>query len=91
MDNYLKLKQKKLYILVILCSSIFISWGNVAHRIMNRNATLSFPAEIDFLLCWADGLADHASDADIRKGSDPSEANKHYIDIDNFPEFISTG
>jgi len=58
---------------------------------MNRNDTLSFPAEIDFLLSWANVLADHASDADSRKGSYPSEQNKHYIDIDNFPEFISTG
>ena len=58
---------------------------------MNQNATLSFPAEIEFLLSWADGLADHASDADSRKSSDPSEENKHYIDIDNFPEFISAG
>ena len=70
---------------------MFISWGNVGHRIINRNATLSFPAKIDFLLYWADGLADHGSDADYRKGSDPTEANKHYIDIDNFPEFISNG
>ena len=91
MDNYLKIKQKKLYVLIILCSWIFISWGNVGHRIMNSNATLSFPAEIDFLISWADGLADHASDADRRKSSDHTEENKHYIDIDNFPEFIATG
>jgi hypothetical protein len=58
---------------------------------MNRNATLSFPVEIEFLFYWADGLAEHGSDADSRKGSDPSESNKHYIDIDNFPEFISAG
>lgn len=84
-------KQKKLYLVIILCSAIFIGWGSVGHRIMNRNATLSFPAEIEFLLSWADGMADHASDADRRKSSDPSEGNKHYLDIDNFPEFIAAG
>ena len=87
----MNLKQKKLNILVILCSILFIGWGNVAHQIINRNATLSFPKEMNFLICWANGLAEHGSDADKRKSSDPSEANKHYIDIDNFPEFLETG
>lgn len=84
-------KNKCFKILILLCSTIFISWGNVGHRIINGNTTLSFPQEIDFLLYWADGLVEHGSDADYRKGSDPSEENKHYIDIDNFPEFIYAG
>jgi len=36
-------------------------------------------------------LAEHASDADIRKAWDPTEGPKHYIDIDNYPEFLNTG
>jgi hypothetical protein len=84
-------KNKCLKIIILLCSTIFISWGNVGHRIINGNSTLSFPEAIDFLLYWKDGLIAHGSDADYRKSSDPSEENKHYIDIDNFPEFIATG
>jgi hypothetical protein len=44
-----------------------------------------------FFETWADLLAAHASDADYRKSSDPTEGPKHYIDIDNYAEFISTG
>lgn len=40
---------------------------------------------------WVSLLAEHASDADIRKAWDPTEGPKHYIDIDNYPEFLNTG
>jgi hypothetical protein len=40
---------------------------------------------------WVGFLRDHASDADYRKDSDPTEAPKHYIDIDNYPVFVSSG
>lgn len=40
---------------------------------------------------WPALLAEHGSDADYRRNSDPSEGPKHYIDIDNYPEFVSTG
>jgi hypothetical protein len=42
-------------------------------------------------MSWADQLALHASDADYRKGDDPTEGPKHFIDIDSYPEFVSTG
>jgi hypothetical protein len=32
-------------------------------------------------------FADHASDADARKGSDPTEGPKHYIDLENIPAY----
>lgn len=38
---------------------------------------------------WPSYLADHASDADDRKATDPTEAPKHYIDIDNYNEFLT--
>jgi hypothetical protein len=40
---------------------------------------------------WSTTLANYASEADYRKNTDPSESPKHYIDIDNYPEFNSTG
>jgi len=42
-------------------------------------------------MIWADSLANHGSDADDRKSWDPNESMRHYIDIDNYAEFISTG
>jgi hypothetical protein len=78
-------------IVLLIISLILVGWGGVGHRIINKKSTESFPSELNFLLYWADSLAAHASDADYRKDWDPTESNKHYIDIDNYPEFISTG
>lgn len=78
-------------IVLLIISLILVGWGGVGHRIINKKSTESFPSELNFLLFWADSLASYASDADYRKDWDPTESNKHYIDIDNYPEFISTG
>jgi len=76
----------------ILCVSlILISWGGTGHRKINTNASLSFNVEMSSFLTWTSYLSDHASDADYRKSTDPSEDPKHYLDIDNFPAFLSTG
>ncbi|MBN1351516.1 hypothetical protein JXJ21_19035 [candidate division KSB1 bacterium] len=84
--------KKALSLLGILYSSyLFIGWGYVGHQIINRNSTLSFPPEMAYFLGWADSLAAHGSDADYRGSTDPTEAHKHYIDIDNYPEFVATG
>jgi hypothetical protein len=40
---------------------------------------------------WTIILADHGSDADKRKSWDPNEDPKHYIDIDDYPEFLLNG
>lgn len=34
-------------------------------------------------------FSQHASDADYRKGSDTAEAPKHYIDLENIPQYAS--
>jgi len=74
--------------LLILCSG----WGSGGHRKINEHATGSFPESMAFLeASWTIILADHGSDADKRKSWDPDEGPKHYIDIDDYPEFILTG
>jgi len=40
---------------------------------------------------WVAFLTEHASDADYRKSTDPTEGPRHYIDIDNYSLFVSTG
>jgi len=83
---------KNRHILIILLLSIFlIGWGRTGHIIINKNSVLSFPPEMNVFSDWADSLAAHGSDADDRKANDPDEGNKHYIDIDNYPEFFATG
>ncbi|MBS1517002.1 MAG: hypothetical protein JSS91_02855 [Bacteroidetes bacterium] len=85
----MKLKRNILFLL--LFTVIFIcGWGSSGHKVISRRATFSFPSPLVFLN-WADSLAAHSSDADARKSSDPNEGPRHFIDIDDYPEFVSTG
>ena len=87
----MKIKSKLLVTAITICSTLFLGWGNVGHRIINTKTILSVTPSMSFWGSWSDSLAAHGSDADYRKSSDPDEAPKHYIDIDNYPEFISNG
>jgi hypothetical protein len=82
---------KVLLPVILVTTFVFFGWGYVGHRIINYNTILSAVSEMEFFETWADSLADHASDADERKSWDPDEAPRHYIDIDNYPEFVETG
>lgn len=77
--------------IILGISLILISWGGVGHSIISANASLSFNSEMSQFNSWVSYLTDHASDADDRKSVDPTESKKHYIDIDNYSEFNSTG
>ncbi|MGE5431549.1 MAG: T9SS type A sorting domain-containing protein [Syntrophomonadaceae bacterium] len=83
-------KLKKLA--AILCSLAFLTgWGGTGHNKINYNTVIFFPKEISQFTSWNTVLAQHASDADTRKNSDPTESNKHFLDIDSYSEFNSTG
>jgi hypothetical protein len=86
------LLKKRIFLPIIFISSfLFLGWGGVGHSIINYRTILSALPEMEFFETWADSLQAHASDADQRKSWDPTEGPKHYIDIDNYPEFIATG
>lgn len=87
------MKNKKLLIVsvILLFSALFIGWGSVGHRIINYRTILTVKPSMSFWGSWSDSLAAHASDADNRRSIDPNEAPKHYINIDNFPEFLANG
>jgi len=87
----MKIKSKLLIAAITICSTLFIGWGNVGHRIINKQTILSVTPAMSFWGNWSDSIAAHGSDADNRKNIDPSEAPKHYIDIDNYPEFVANG
>ncbi len=82
---------QKLYhfLLSALLVILLASWGGTGHYIISLAASNSFNDEMNQFMGWANYLAGHASDADNRKSSDPAEAPKHYIDIDNYTEFNS--
>lgn len=77
------------FVILFVISKEIFGWGNVGHSLINRNSTRHFPQEMVGYQLWSEFLAQHASDADYRKSSDPTEGNKHFIDIDNYQEFLS--
>lgn len=70
---------------------MFLNWGSTGHTWINRKSTESFPISMSTYMIWDDSLANHGSDADDRKSWDSNESMRHYIDIDNYSEFNSTG
>jgi hypothetical protein len=80
----------RIALLFILCLFL-VSWGAVGHKIINSKCPESFPASMVGFQVWSDSLALHASDADNRKDTVKTESPKHFIDIDYYPEFVSTG
>jgi hypothetical protein len=85
------LKNRIFLPIILLSTFLFLGWGYVGHSIINYRTIFSALPEMGFFETWADSLAAHASDADARKSWDPTEGPKHYIDIDNYPEFIANG
>ena len=63
------------------------AWGARTHEIINRRAVEALPGPAGE--AWrplAVSLGVHASDADYRKGTDPAEPARHYLDADAFDE-----
>jgi len=80
----------RILLLFIFCLFL-VSWGAVGHKIINSKCTDSFPTSMSAFKIWSDSLSIHSSDADTRKNVDKTESPKHYIDIDFYPEFITSG
>lgn len=60
-------------------------WGFFAHRRINRLAVFTLPPDMMvFFKPNADWLAEHATDADVRRYATPHEAPRHYIDLDQY-------
>jgi hypothetical protein len=85
--------RRLLFTILFLPGLIILSgWGSAGHKKISEHAPASFPYSMTFLKAsWTILLSEHASDADIRKGWDPDEGPKHYIDIDDYPEFLQNG
>jgi len=79
-------------VLLLLLALVLSGWGSKGHKKISQNFAACLPAEMSFLKpAWTNYVGSHASDADYRKDSDPDEAPRHYIDIDNYPEFVLNG
>jgi hypothetical protein len=81
----------KLKILIIFFISsglsLLFAWGGEGHTIIASKAVELLPKEMNDFKQWQQYISEHSVDPDERKKEDPSEAPKHYIDIDFYREF----
>jgi len=71
----------------VILTFLLVSWGGTGHKKINEYAGLSFNAEMSEFSSWVTYIKDHASDPDFSGES----KSRHYIDIDNYDDFITTG
>ena len=77
--------------LIVLCLMLS-AWGSKGHKKINQNMAACLPVQMSFLKpTWTNVVTYYASQADYRKNEDPNESPRHYIDIDNYPEFVQSG
>jgi len=83
---------KKLLRLVFLLSitTLLCSWGGNGHYLISYSSSSFMPQDLLSITDWANELGDHASDADARKSWDPTEAPRHYINFEVFPNWSTT-
>jgi hypothetical protein len=86
-----KMNKKLLLILLIILIpvSIVLGWGGEGHKLISKRALTLLPEDMNGIIKWKDYITIHSVDPDIRRDKDKSEAPKHFIDIDFYPEFLN--
>ncbi|GAA4018036.1 hypothetical protein GCM10022408_34660 [Hymenobacter fastidiosus] len=80
-------KQFFLLALLLLCPFISPGWGFFAHRTINQIAVYALPKAMQgFYYRHLPEIVRLAVAPDERRDDDPSEANKHFIDMDHYGE-----
>jgi len=85
--------KKNLFNLAGAFALIFLlsSWGYTGHYKITVDTEKSLKNKIKGFNQWLPFIEDHSSDPDYRKFWVKSEAPRHYIDLDNYPEYLATG
>ncbi len=78
--------KNQLRILILIVSAVlFSSWGFLVHRAINQLAVYELPRPMrPFFYSNLDYLAKNAPRPDLRRNEDPTEATKHFIDLEKF-------
>jgi hypothetical protein len=74
-------------LLSVLCAILALGWGAVGHLFINTRAVNNLPPAMSLFISQGTYFGQHASDADYRKDTDPTEAPKHFIDIESYAAF----
>jgi hypothetical protein len=82
-------RDRSLIFLSLLGALFALGWGNVGHLFINTRAVNNLPAGMSMFINAGTYFGQHASDADTRKGKDPTEAPKHFIDIESYAAFAN--
>ncbi len=78
-----------LLVLLSLLPSTAGAWGGDVHRLINRSAVGCLPADFQAFSQWAGTLEQLSTAPDERKDYVSTEGQRHYIDIDDYPEFFA--
>ena len=82
-----------MFLRFLLCSCFFtvcihnsaLSWGFYGHRLINRAAIFTLPPEMfAFYRYHLPYLEEEATAADRRRGTDPLEGPRHFIDLERY-------
>ena len=65
------------------------TWGAATHHYIAQNYSKHLPAMMDGLRVYDSIVDQKVNDPDIRRPTTPGEAPRHFIDIDNYPEFLA--
>jgi len=81
------MKRKARGLLAFLIVQFCCSWGFYAHKLINRTAVFTLPSDLaGFYKKHIGPITEKAVDADKRRYSDPAEAPRHFIDVDEYEE-----
>jgi hypothetical protein len=65
------------------------TWGFATHHYIAQNYSKHLPPYIDGLRAYDAVVDQKVTDPDTRRPTTPGESYRHYIDIDNYPEFFT--
>lgn len=83
------MNKKSLFVIVLILLPLtcIFGWGAEGHRLISNKAMTLLPDEMSSFTQWQEYITVHSVDPDLRREHDKSEAPRHYIDIDYYPEF----
>ena len=65
------------------------TWGSATHHYIAENYSKHLPPYIDGLRAYDAVVDQKVTDPDTRRPTTPGESYRHYIDIDNYAEFLA--
>ncbi len=85
------LKFFKILLILFTLWILLGSWGFTGHKYITTKSGESLKQVHPAFENWMQLVAFHTADADLRKPFDSTEFDKHFIDIDNYPEYLNSG